>query len=69
MFLQIVVLGTPAEESGGGKIDLINAGAFKDIDVAMMVHPSRSDELAPLFIGVGHVSLCACFTPLPRVCS
>lgn len=54
---KIVVLGTPAEESGGGKIDLINAGAFKDIDVAMMVHPSRSNELAPLFIGVGHISV------------
>ncbi|KAL3182754.1 hypothetical protein MRX96_029353 [Rhipicephalus microplus] len=54
---KIVVLGTPAEESGGGKIDLINAGAFADIDVAMMVHPSRSNELAPLFIGVGHISV------------
>lgn len=54
---QIVVLGTPAEESGGGKIDLINAGAFADIDVAMMVHPSRSNELVPLFIGVGHISV------------
>ncbi|XP_065281553.1 xaa-Arg dipeptidase-like isoform X2 [Dermacentor albipictus] len=54
---KIVVLGTPAEESGGGKIDLINAGAFADIDVAMMVHPSRSNELVPLFIGVGHISV------------
>ncbi|KAK8784172.1 peptidase M20 domain-containing protein 2-like [Amblyomma americanum] len=54
---KVVVLGTPAEESGGGKIDLINAGAFADIDVAMMVHPSRSNELAPLFIGVGHISV------------
>jgi len=26
--LRVTVLGTPAEESGGGKVDLINAGAF-----------------------------------------
>jgi len=36
----VVVLGTPGEESLGGKIDMVEAGAFKDIDVAMMVHPN-----------------------------
>jgi amidohydrolase len=36
----VVVLGTPAEERGGGKIDLIDAGAFADVDAAMMLHPS-----------------------------
>eukprot|EP01052_Picozoa_sp_SAG31_P025942 SAG31_NODE_2313_length_5956_cov_3.390302_4_plen_54_part_00 len=30
-----VLLGTPAEEAGGGKIDMIQAGAFDDIDCAM----------------------------------
>lgn len=35
----VTLLGTPAEESGGGKIDLINAGAFEGVDAAMMVHP------------------------------
>ena len=35
----MTVLGCPAEENGGGKVDLIRAGAFKDIDVAMMCHP------------------------------
>ena len=35
----VTVMGTPAEEAGGGKIVLIRNGAFKDIDVAMMVHP------------------------------
>lgn len=37
---RLVVLGTPAEEGGGGKILLIKAGAFHDVDLAMMVHPS-----------------------------
>jgi amidohydrolase len=36
----VLVLGTPGEESLGGKIDMVEAGAFKDIDVAMMVHPN-----------------------------
>jgi len=36
----IVVLGTPAEERGGGKVDLIDAGAFDGVDAAMMLHPS-----------------------------
>jgi len=35
----IVVLGTPGEEAFGGKIDMVKAGAFEDIDVAMIVHP------------------------------
>ena len=53
----MVVLGTPAEEGGGGKIMLIKAGAFEDIDVAMMVHPSPDDHLYPPFIGIKRVSI------------
>lgn len=37
---RLVVLGTPAEEGGAGKILLIRAGAFRDVDLALMVHPS-----------------------------
>ncbi len=35
---RIHVIGTPAEEGGGGKVKLINGGVFKDVDAAMMVH-------------------------------
>ena len=35
----IVVMGTPGEEVLGGKIDMVKAGAFTEIDVAMIVHP------------------------------
>ena len=35
----VVVLGSPAEEGGGGKIRLIEAGAFAEIDAALMLHP------------------------------
>lgn len=34
------IIGTPAEEYGGGKIKMLRAGVFEDIDVAMMIHPS-----------------------------
>ncbi|XP_050390617.2 xaa-Arg dipeptidase isoform X2 [Patella vulgata] len=37
---QLTVLGTPAEEGGGGKIILMKHGAFKTFDVAMMAHPT-----------------------------
>ena len=42
--IRITVLGTPAEEGGGGKIELINAGAFEDASASMMIHP-LSDNL------------------------
>ncbi len=35
----VVVLGTPGEEVLGGKIDMVKAGIFEEVDVAMMVHP------------------------------
>jgi len=30
------LLGTPAEENGGGKAELINAGAYKGVDISLM---------------------------------
>ena len=35
---RIQVIGTPAEEGGGGKIKLIQGGVFRDVDCAMMIH-------------------------------
>jgi len=43
---RVIVLGTPAEESGGGKIIMIERGAFAGIDAAMMVHPGNSHRVA-----------------------
>ncbi|KAK8777680.1 hypothetical protein V5799_028982 [Amblyomma americanum] len=42
---KLVVLGTPAEESHGGKELLLQKGAFTDVDVAVMVHPIHQDSL------------------------
>jgi amidohydrolase len=36
---RVLCIGTPAEETGGGKIILIEHGVFDDVDAAMMVHP------------------------------
>ena len=35
----ILVIGTPAEESSGGKVIMVDKGAFNNVDMAMMVHP------------------------------
>jgi len=35
---RVVVIGTPAEEGGGGKVRLIKAGVFAGVDAAMMCH-------------------------------
>jgi amidohydrolase len=40
------LIGTPAEEGGGGKILLIEAGVFEGIEAAMMFHPFDRDLLA-----------------------
>ncbi len=43
---QVVLLGTPAEEGGGGKIEMVKAGVFDEIDAAMMFHPFDRDLTA-----------------------
>jgi len=37
------ILGTPAEEGGGGKVFMLRAGAFEGVDAAVMVHPADHD--------------------------
>ena len=37
------ILGTPAEEGGGGKVFMADRGAFDNVDAAMMVHPAAGD--------------------------
>ena len=41
--LKVVLLGTPAEEAGGGKVLLLNAGTFDDIAATVMMHPGPID--------------------------
>src|SRR5690606_14744494 len=43
---RVLVVGTPAEEGGGGKVRLLEAGTFEEVDAALMVHPADADLLA-----------------------
>eukprot|EP00118_Oscarella_pearsei_P016206 m.152986 g.152986 ORF g.152986 m.152986 type:complete len:396 (+) comp38610_c0_seq4:663-1850(+) len=54
---QLTVLGTPAEEGGGGKIKMIKSGCFSDVDVAMMVHPCPYNSLNADFLSVSGVQV------------
>lgn len=48
--ITITVLGTPAEEGGGGKIYMLQRGAFDGLHAAMMIHPApiERDAMATL---------------------
>jgi aminobenzoyl-glutamate utilization protein B len=41
---QIRVYGTPAEEGGGGKVYMVRAGLFKDVDVTLYWHPGDANN-------------------------
>lgn len=45
--ITVLVVGTPAEEEGGGKIALLEAGVFDEVSMAMLVHPAPEDNCAP----------------------
>ena len=53
---RILVIGTPAEEKGGGKGRLVDAGLFKDVDVAMMIHGFDRTLLHQDLLGVARVT-------------
>ena len=40
---RLTLMGTPAEEGGGGKVEMARAGAFDGIAAAMMIHPADRD--------------------------
>ncbi|MEE6178435.1 M20 family metallopeptidase [Mycobacterium sp. 050134] len=44
--LRVALIGTPAEEAGGGKALLLDAGVFDDVVAAVMVHPGPADIAA-----------------------
>ena len=53
----VAAIGTPAEEGGGGKARMIEAGVFADIDVALMFHPSFKDEVGERMMAVQEVAV------------
>jgi amidohydrolase len=55
--IRVTVLGTPAEEAYGGKVDLIKAGAFENAAASMMVHPATKDLIDPEFLAITHTDI------------
>jgi amidohydrolase len=52
--LTVSVLGTPAEEGGGGKIYMLERGAFDGVHAAMMVHPAPIEDMTVRVTAVSH---------------
>ncbi|ASU77558.1 amidohydrolase [Actinopolyspora erythraea] len=50
--ITVRVLGTPAEEIGGGKITMLDAGLFDPLAVALMIHPGPSEVCAPRSLAI-----------------
>jgi len=51
----LVVIGTPGEEGGGGKIKLLDAGVFDGIDAALMFHPADRTLVVRRALAAAHV--------------
>ena len=50
---RVMVIGTPAEEGGGGKIRMLNAGVFDGVDAVLSSHPSSNRTVIPTDIPMG----------------
>lgn len=55
--LTVVLFGTPAEEAGGGKVLLLNAGVFDDIVATVMLHPGPLDIAAARSLALSQVAV------------
>ncbi|HZX61092.1 MAG TPA: M20 family metallopeptidase [Candidatus Methylomirabilis sp.] len=54
---RVLLVGCPAEERGGGKIPLVESGAFRTVDAAMLVHPSNRTEIVKKALGMRDVQV------------
>lgn len=52
---QLLVIGTPAEEGGGGKITMLKHGIFNNVDAAMMIHPSNQTRCVSLMLALKEI--------------
>ncbi|HVM24990.1 MAG TPA: M20 family metallopeptidase, partial [Candidatus Limnocylindrales bacterium] len=54
---EIRFIGTPAEEAGNGKVHLINAGVFADVDACLQIHPADVTSAEILCLAVIEVGV------------
>lgn len=52
---EILLVGTPAEETGHGKPFLLSQGVFADVDAAMMIHPDNTTNFSPVVLAIGGI--------------
>ena len=55
--ITVRVLGTPGEEGGGGKIIMLDRGAFDGVHAAMMVHPAPNESTYMNCLAVQHLDV------------
>src|SRR5246127_5366632 len=55
--LRVALVGTPAEEAGGGKALLLEAGTFDDVAVAVMLHPGPPGIAAARSLALSEVTV------------
>jgi len=55
--LTVTVVGTPAEEGGGGKVLMLERGAFDGVHAALMVHPAPVECLEPVVRAVAQIEV------------
>jgi len=54
---ELLVIGTPAEEGGGGKIKMIKNNGFKGVDAALMAHPSNKTRVVARMYAISHLQI------------
>lgn len=55
--IRVKLLGTPAEEGAGGKLELLDRGAFADAHLALMSHPGPVDVARAEAYAVSHLGV------------
>lgn len=53
----VELIGTPAEEGGGGKQRILDAGGFEGLSAALMVHPGNRTRIYGSGLGMRHVEV------------
>src|SRR5699024_10735758 len=54
---RVIVLGTPAEETTGTKVDMANSGVFDDVDLAMCTHPSDENTMSGTSMAIHPIAI------------
>jgi amidohydrolase len=54
---RIQVIGTPAEEGGGGKVIMIEDGAFEGVDACLMIHPLDECKIDTRLLALCHLTI------------